>query len=442
MEQATLKKDFFKYASFSTLGMIGTSLYILADTFFVSKGLGTNGLTALNLAIPIYNFIHGTGLMLGMGGATKYTILKSQGESKRANHLYTNTLLLSALFSAVFMAVGLFVSEPLAGILGADDSVFAMTNTYLKVLLLFSPAFILNDVLVCFVRNDGNPRLSMLAMLGSSLFNIIMDYVFIFPCQMGIFGAVLATGLSPLVGVGILIPHWLGGKRGFFAEKSGFRWQLVQDILFLGFPSLVAQLSSGIVMITFNAILLSLQGNVAVAAYGVIANISLVVVGIYTGIAQGSQPLISNSWGRGSKREAEQVLRYAMVAMALFSVVLYLFLFFKADAVTAIFNSEQDPQLQAIAVPGMRIYFISAIFVGFNTVFSTYLTSVERALPAHILSLLRSLFLLVPAAFLLSALWDVTGVWLAFPVTEFITAILGGILYFYVEKVRPKSGLQ
>ncbi len=429
MDHTTIKKDFFKYIFFSTLGTVGISLYILADTYFVSLGMGTNGLTALNLAIPVYNLIHGTGLMLGMGGATKYAIYKSQGETVRANLLYTNTLLLSIVFSVIFMIAGLLGAEHLTRILGADDSVFDMTNTYLTVLMLFSPAFILNDVLICFVRNDGNPRLSMFAMLGGSMFNIVMDYFFIFPCGMGILGAVLATGLSPLVGIAILIPHWRTEKRGFFIAKSRFRQPLVTPIFLLGVPSFVAQLSSAIVMITFNGILLNLQGNTAVAAYGVIANISLVVVGIYTGIAQGIQPMISGLWGGGNRREADQIFRHAIVIVLVISIALYLFLFFAADTVAAAFNSERNLLLQETAVHGLRIYFISAAFVGFNTVLSTYFTSVERALPAHILSLLRGLFLIIPIAFLLSAVWGVTGVWLAFPVTESLTAALGIAVY-------------
>lgn len=149
--------DFMKYASLSVMAMIAMSCYILADTFFVSQGLGTRGLAALNLAIPAYNFIHGTGLMLGMGGATRFSILKSQDADREANRMYTVTLYLSLIFSVLFVLTGLFLSGGLARLLGADPAVFDMTNTYLKVLLLFSPAFILNDVLLCFVRNDGNP---------------------------------------------------------------------------------------------------------------------------------------------------------------------------------------------------------------------------------------------------------------------------------------------
>lgn len=428
MENARPFQEFARYSSLSVLGMIAISCYILADTFFVSRSLGTNGLAALNLAIPAYNFIHGTGLMLGMGGATRFSICKSRGDDHIANIIFTNTLYLTAIFSAVFLAAGLFFSAPLAIMLGADGAVFDMTATYLQVLLLFSPAFILNDVLLCFVRNDGNPQLAMLATVGSSLSNVVLDYVFMFPFRMGIFGAVLATGMSPVIGVVIMAPHWVKKSKGFHIVKTGFHGESVRFHFSLGFPSLLGQLSSGVVMIIFNSIILQLEGNTGVAAYGVIANISLVVTSIYTGIAQGVQPLISREYGRGHRESQQTFLRFSMITMLVLSAVIYGVIFLFADPIAAIFNSEHNEMLQQIAVTGLKLYFTSVAFVGYNTIIATYFTSVEEAVPAHVVSLLRGLILIVPMAFILSALWGMTGVWLAFPVTELIVMVVG--LYF------------
>ena len=195
MEQQSCMRDFARYTILSVLGTLGVSCYILADTFFVSKGLGTNGLAALNLAIPVYNFIHGTGLMLGMGGATRFSICKTQNITGEINQIYTNTLCLALTFSVAFSLMGILFSDKLAILLGADMHIFQMTVTYLRWLLLFAPAFILNDVLLCFVRNDASPQLSMIAMLVGSFANIVLDYIFIFPMGMGILGAIFATGL-------------------------------------------------------------------------------------------------------------------------------------------------------------------------------------------------------------------------------------------------------
>lgn len=429
MGQQSCMRDFIRYTTLSVLGTLGVSCYILADTFFVSKGLGTNGLAALNLAIPVYNFIHGTGLMLGMGGATKFSIYRSQNQKEEVNQLYTNTIYLAIIFSAVFVLTGLFFSNRLAYTLGADANVSEMTDTYLRWLLIFAPAFMLNDVLLCFVRNDGSPQLSMIAMLIGSFSNIALDYIFIFPLHMGIFGAVLATGLSSMTSILMMLPHWLQRKNSFhLSAKTKIRACFIKQTLSLGFPSLIAQLSSGIVMITFNAIILDLEGNTGVAAYGVIANISLVIIAVYTGIAQGVQPLISSFYGKGDKRQIQTVSKYATVTVLAVSCAVYLLIFILAQQITAVFNSEKNMDLQQIAVYGLKLYFLSSAFVGYNIILATLLTSIERALPAHILSLLRGLILIIPVAFFLSTLWGMTGVWLSYPITELFVALLGLIM--------------
>lgn len=429
MAQSKSFKDFAKYSSLNVLGMLGLSCYILADTFFVSKGLGANGLTALNLAIPIYSFIHGSGLMIGMGGGTKYSIQKSRNEKCAANQTFSNTVFLAAGVAAFFVLIGIFFSDKIITLLGADKNVFEMSKTYLQVILLFAPAFIMNNVLLCFVRNDTSPQLSMAAMIGGSLSNVILDYVFIFPLKMGIFGAVFATGLAPFFSMIILSQHFIKKKNGFHFTKCRPDGKLAVGILSSGFPSLITEVSSGIVMIVFNYIIMKLQGNIGVAAYGVIANLSLVVISIYTGIAQGIQPIISRNYGAGNYSDMRCILRYSLTAVLILSGIIYACVFFGAPQIAAIFNSEQNVLLQSIAEDGLRLYFTACPFTGFNIIILVYFTSTEYTKPAHIISLLRGLVIIVPMAFLLSALWKTPGIWLALPFTELLVTIAAMEIY-------------
>ena len=435
-------RDFAKYASLNVMGMIGLSCYILADTFFVSKGLGTDGLTALNLAIPVYSFIHGSGLMIGMGGGTKYSIFKSQKEHDNANRAFTGAVSLAVGFAAVFVLIGLFFSGTIISLFGANESVFAMSKTYLQVILLFAPAFLLNNVLLCFVRNDGAPQLAMAAMIGGSLSNVVLDWVFIFPCQMGIFGAVFATGLAPIFSMLILSPHFIQKKNQFHLVKYRPDGKLLGEILSSGIPSLVTEVSSGIVMIVFNAIILHLEGNVGVAAYGVIANLSLVIIAIFTGIAQGIQPIISRCYGTRNFGRIHATLRYALITMLIFSAVIYGVVFFGAAQITNIFNSEQNPLLQSIAAEGMRLYFVACPFAGFNVIISMYFTSMECPRPAHIISILRGFLVIIPMAFLLSWMGKIYGVWCAFPATELLVSIIGLLFCLSVRKKFPMAKIQ
>lgn len=427
-------KEFTRYVTLSILGQLGISCYIIADTFFISKGCGANGLTALNLAIPVYNFIFGCGLMLGVGGATKFSILKGMRHEKETDIVYSNTVTLTLLSSLIFVMIGLFGAEKLAVLLGADEVTLGMTTTYLRWILIFSPAFMLNAVLQCFVRNDESPNLVTFAMLAGSFANIVLDYIFIFPMGMGILGAVLATGSAPIVSMLIMLPHWLKKKNSFHLIKTGLPAKNVTQISSLGFPSLLSQVSGGVVMIIFNMLILKLEGNVGVAAYGVIANIAIVVTSLYTGLAQGMQPLLSTHYGKGNRSEIRKVMSYGQISMTGMSIGIYAVLFIFAPQVTAVFNSEGNAVLQEIAEIGLKLYFISNIFVGFNTIVATFLTSVENAMPAHILSLLRGLVLIIPLAFVMSALWGMNGVWLCFPAAEALTAILGFFVFLKIIK--------
>ena len=396
--------------------------------------MGANGLTALNLAIPIYSFIHGSGLIFGIGGATKYSIYRGQKEYKNADKAFSNTIYIMSILAVIFVLTGIFFSEKLTKLLGADKDVFHMTKTYLQVILLFAPAFITNDTLICFVRNDGNPKLSMIAMLAGSFSNIILDYIFIFPLNMGILGAVLATGLAPIISLIVLSRHWLAKQNQFHLVQINPSLQLTRSIISLGIPSFIAEMASGIVIIAFNTIILHLQGNIGVAAYSVVANLSLVVISIYTGIAQGMQPILSRVYGYGEPESQKQILKYALKTMLAISCGIYLVFLLFSNPIVSVFNNERNIQLQQIAETGLKLYFTAIPFAGFNIIISSYFTSTEKALPAQIISLSRGFLVILPVAFSLSFLLKMTGVWMSFPITECFVALAGIVLYIFRKK--------
>ena len=420
-------REFARYASLNALGMLGFSCYILADTFFIAQGLGADGLTALNLAIPIYSLVHGCGLMLGMGGATRYSICRGQRDNDGASAAFVSSVYPAVLLAIIFVSAGLFFPTPLASLLGADAQVLTMTATYLRVILLFSPAFLLNDILVCFVRNDGAPRLAMTAMLGGSFSNIVLDYIFIFPCGMGMFGAVFATGLAPVISLVILSGHFK--KRTLRFQREGLTLRGSGEVALLGAPSLISEMSSGLVLLLFNFIILGLAGNLGVAGYGVVANIYLVVIALFTGLGQGIQPLVSAAWGSGDKKTTRVVYRYALIFAVTLAVVVYVVSFFLADPIVAAFNREGDPDLQAIAVRGLKLYFTAFFFSGCNVVTAVFFSSLERPKAGFVVSILRGFVLIVPLALILSRILGMDGVWLSAPMTEAITTLVAIVLY-------------
>lgn len=429
MKDTGLFRTFIKYVSLNIVGMLGISFYILADTFFIARGVGEDGLTALNLAIPVYNFAHGCALMFGMGGATKYSIYKSQGKQKKMDAVFMNTVYMGIIFAIFFVCCGLFLSEQITGWLGANEKVFEMTNTYLKVILQFSPMFIFNEIFLCFFRNDGNPKLTTIAMLAGSISNIVFDYILIFIFNMGILGAVLATGCSPIISITIMFISYHRKKQkgipyGFGFRKTNMESSLIKSTVSIGIPSLVTEFSSGIVIIVFNYLILGIEKNTGVAAYGVIANLSLVVISVFTGMGQGIQPIISRSYGTGEQKSVKKILKYAVLATICLSVILYGMIYLNADSIAGLFNSEKNAHLQKMAVEGLKLYFLGTMFAGLNIVISSYFAAIEKSIPAQVISVLRGIAVIIPVSILFAVLYKMTGIWWSFPVAEGITCLI------------------
>lgn len=431
-------QEFGKYVSQSVLSQLGVSCYILADTYFISKGVGADGLTALNLAIPVFSVMNGCGFMLGIGSGTKYGIMKGTGNEKRGDVLFTSSLCVVTVLAVIFMLIGLLAADPITVLVGANAEVYDMTRTYLQVILLFSPMFMINNLLGAMIRNDGNTSLAMTAMLSGCLFNIVFDYIFVFPMGLGLFGAVLATAVAPIISILILLQHFVKKKNQFRLIRVRPDVRLVASAAGLGVPSLVTEVSSGLVIAVFNLLILGLAGNVGVAAYGVVANISIVVIAIYNGIAQGVQPLLSREYGRSQEKNVHRFLSWAMMLTVILAMVIYVGIYWNADVIAMIFNSGRDMDLQRIAVEGLKIYFTACPFVGANILLAIYFAATDQAAPAQMISLLRGLIVIIPLAFIMANVAGLTGVWMTFPLTELVVCVVAYGLYKKMKRTYLK----
>lgn len=433
MAPKQIRNDFFRYVSLNVLGMVGLSCYILADTFFISNALGSTGLAALNLAISIYSIIHATGLMLGIGGATRYTILKSQQKETEANLVFTQTVMAGIAAGCLFLAIGLALAEPLARLLGADQDTLPLTGIYLRTILCFSLAFILNNIFLAFVRNDNSPQLSMTAMLTGSFANIVLDYLFIFPLSMGMFGAAFATCLAPIISLGILSLHAIKKRNTFRLVWGNLRLRRLAAILSLGLSSFVTEVSSGIVLIVFNLVILGLTGNTGLAAYGIVANVALVATAVFTGIAQGIQPLASVGCGTNDQKLLILLRNYTLVLSLTFAAVIYGIILLCSGSITAVFNSEGISALDAIASDGFRLYFSGFFFAGINITMAAFLSASDRPGAAFAVSITRGCAAILPLILILPRLWGMNGVWLSFPAAEMTGCAITAWALFYKQ---------
>lgn len=416
-------KRFVKYVSQNMLGMLGISFYILADTFFISKAVGADGITALNLVLPLYNLIFAIGAMIGVGSAIRFVVARNKGD-KSAEGYFFHAIEWAVIISIIFIAAGVLVPDKIIALLGGDAVIVETGKQYTRIFMMFAPFFMCNHICNAFVRNDGNPSIAMAATLFSSLFNVVFDYVLMFPLGLSMAGAALATALSPVVGVLICCIHFTSKKCSI-----SFRPVLpsIRKLLYscqVGVSAFVGEISSGVITVAFNVIILGLAGNVGVAAYGVVANISLVAVALFNGIAQGSQPLISESYGRGRMQDVRYVVGLAIKTAIGLAVLIIAAIYIWSDPIASIFNSEKNMELAAYAREGIRLYFLGFMFAGVNIIGTAALSAVEAVKWAFTASIMRGFVAILIFAFVLSALFGMPGVWLAFPAAELVTMVL------------------
>ena len=402
--------------------MLGVSLYVLGDTIIVGRGLGAAGLTALNISIPMINVLNGLGLLFGIGGAT--LISKAMGEGRRhaANRLFTKAVLLSGAVGVLVTALSLLFMDQLCRFLGASDAAFDMVKAYLSTFLSFSLPFILFSAGTALVRNDGGAKLSMAAMLVGSVFNVVFDYVFIFHMHMGMRGAALATGLAPCVGLGVLSIHYLRGRNQLTLSGGLRSLGKVWRLTLAGMSGFVLELSSGITIFAYNAVILRLAGDIGVSSYSIVANLALIITAVFLGIAMGVQPLISYHQGTGNWQMIDRVFRLGM------QVALAAGLFFLALGqafprfLAGLFI--QDEQVLGFAVPAIRLFFLAFPLMGMNIVWTMKHQSRNLVEVSLSVSLFRGLVFLLISLFALSALFGMTGVWLSIPFTEAACLVL------------------
>jgi putative MATE family efflux protein len=433
MTKKEVFREFTKYVGLSVVAMVCVSIYILADTWFVSVALGSDGLTALNISIAVFGIIHSFGLMIGIGGATYYAIQKSKSEN--TSTVFTHALIHGLFFVLIFVAAGIFFTPQVAQLLGAKGEILPMAVSYMRTLLLFSPVFVANNILFAFVRNDNNPKLAMAGMVTASIANIIFDYIFLFPMDLGMFGAALATCLAFTLSLIIVSLHFWTKNNQLKLRKCKIRIREILTIDSLGSSALINELAFAVSLIVFNLVILGIEGNIGVAAFGVVANIAVIVIAIFTGVAQGIQPLISKGHGMGDRVLVNQTLKYALITISGIAFFVYGIIYYNANTIASIFNSESDTIFAYLAPHGLRIYFIGLFFAGINFIAAAFFSAIGNAKEAVIISMLRSCVINIPMVIILGVLFRISGVWSAFVATEFAVASLSVIFLYLKFKV-------
>lgn len=419
-QKKQIHREYRRYLIPTVVSMIAHSIYCLADVFFVAWGVGSDGLAALNIALPIFTFYSCISLLIGVGAATTMSVCKGHGDSHSANQTLTMAYLILLLLGAVISVACSVWIDDIARLLGATEELVPLVHDYLVVINATAFMYILSTASAVIIRGDGNPKLVMVATTAGNITNIVLDFVFVILYKWGVFGAGLATAIGPCVTVAILSVHFLKKYNNVQFVRKFFQFSLFKRIFKNGIGTSIMEVSSGIVILFINKALLKVSGQDAVAIFSIISNIAYVGKGIFNGIAQAAQPIISRSYGSQNYRVINIVNRYALWITAIFSIAVYGIICLCPSAIIATFVS-REPAIVAAGTTAVLLYFLSFPFTGLNTVIMYYFQSMEHPRTTLIISILRGIALVYLFLQVLPAFWGESGVWLSLFGAEFIT---------------------
>ena len=420
-------KLYFKYFFPTMCAALSTSIYILFDTIFIGQGVGSAGLTALNIALPIYSIYFGTGLLIGIGGSTLMSIEKGRKREDKAQKIFTLSFVIGLFLSFIYTVIGFVFLDEIATILGATKAVLPLVKEYMIVVVVGTLPFVMGSILAPFIRADKAPKKAMFAVIFSGFLNIILDYIFVFPLNMGMKGAAIATVFSYTISLLILLTHLLSKSNTLSFKKDFYKLSYVIRIIKCGLPSFFSEISTGLVIFIFNLQIMRLLGEDGVTAYSIISNTAIIIIAVFNGICQTIQPLISVNIGAGEKERVECFKKIAIVTAIILGILSYIICIVFPEEIVRIFVKPTDKVL-SIAVNSINIYAVAFVVTGVNMVLGAFFQSVEEAKYSFIIAICRGLLLVSVAVIILPIFMGINGVWVSVPVAEAITFIIGIML--------------
>lgn len=429
-----VKKLFFSYLFAAFGSALISSIYGLVDMAVVGQYEGPSGTAALAIVAPIWNIIYSLGLLMGVGGSVLLSTLKGQNkDTKERNQFFTIALIGSIIFSFIStLILNIFEGEILRFFGANDEAILSLAKGYLKPIKYVFPCFLFNQMLAAFLRNDNDPLLATIAIVGGGIFNIFGDIFFTFTLNMGIFGAGLATAIGSVISLITLLSHFLKKKNTLTIVKIANFFPKIKDVIFVGFPVFFVDVAMGIVTLLFNRQISIYLNNDALSVYGIIINISTFVQCCSYSVGQAAQPIISINLGAKKYDRIKKTLLCALITSFVFSIFWTSLSMIAPNIYVYIFMSDNSSILE-IAPKIIRLYSLSFIFLPLN-VFSTYFfQAIKKIRISLLISVFRGL-LLSSLLILVLPLINNDALWLAMPLNELLIAIIVIVLIIYYDK--------
>ena len=416
-----VKPTYIKLLTASAGSALVGSIFGMVDAIMVGRYHGPDGTAALTILSPAWSFVYAIGLLAGIGGSVLFANHRGRGEGKTSNEYFT----LSVIFGIVLSAIATFVmaafNEPLFRFFGADDNLLVLAQKYLDCFKYAIPCCIFSNILAAFLRNDANPTLATAAVVIGGVFNAFGDYFFVFTCDMGIFGAGLATSMGLYVSVIVMLIH-------FFTKKNTIRLALPTNvckklikIVVSGFPTALTDLSLGLFGILFNRQIMAYLNSGALAVYGIITQVTSFAQCCAYGVGQAAQPIISQALGANKTARIKECLKYTLITSAAFGILWLGLALAIPNAFVKLFMTPTQEVLE-IAPAIIRAYGLSYILLPFNIVATYYFQAMMKPNISTLSSVARGAVVSGIAIMALPFLFGGDAIWYAMLITEIIVA--------------------
>lgn len=311
-------------------------LYTIFDGLFVGRGVGTDALGAVNLTMPFVMVVNAMFPMISVGGEAVAAVRLGRGDVKGANSAFMHAFAFTVLLSAALMLPSVGFTQPLVLLLGANDAYLKMACEYIRCYSLFLIPMGLSTLLQCFCRNDGAPVFVSMAVAVSSVLDVFGNWLFVFPMQMGVKGAVLSTGLANVIISVVLLGYILTGKGQLRLKTVSFDSIVTKKVFVRGVPEMVSRFSTPISTLCMNYVILAQIGNTETNTYSIVNYVASFAVAVFDGVAVGSQPLFGQSYGAKKEEDLKYYYRFGMLISVVSSAAIYLYLCFFGSTICAL----------------------------------------------------------------------------------------------------------
>lgn len=425
------------YSVPAIIGMVVNALYNVVDSIFVGQGVGEIGLIAVTIAFPLMMILMAVGMFVGLGAAALVSIRLGEQDKAGAELILGNALTMVIGLVVITTVGALWYLEPLLLLLGATPDVLPYAKNFMIIILAGSVFMHVSFGLNGIIRAQGDPKTALLTMLIGAVLNTILNPLFIFGLHWGIEGSAWATVFSQAVATVWVLAYFIKGagtlklKRRYLAVRS----EVVISIAKIGMAPFLLQIGNSLVIVVLNFSLLNYGGALAIAAFGIINRVLMLMLMPVMGISQGAQPIIGYNYGAGNYRRVIATVKLAIMAASGLCLFGFICVQLLDVHIIRLFNGNQE--LVQLGSDGLRLFLLMLPIIGFQIISANYFQAVGKAGYAIVFNLLRQIILLIPLIYILPKFWGLTGIWLAGPISDVGAALLTGI--FMIRELRSLS---